>query len=80
MANWMKHGGLTKQMFMQLLQNIFKLPKFPEDIKVDNYQEIKQAWERDIVNLQPPNEIHMQTHFTKEKIDGIKNLLERCGP
>jgi hypothetical protein len=80
MANWAKQGGMTKQMFQRMLQRIFALPKWPENTHLSEHEEMLSKWNQDIAELAEPTEEEMENYFTLDKIDGIKNFLERCGP
>lgn len=80
MANWAKQGGMTKQMFQRMLQRIFALPKWPDNPKLPEHDKLLTKWNQDITVLAEPTEEEMENYFTLDKIDGIKNFLERCGP
>jgi hypothetical protein len=63
-----------------MLQRIFFLPKWPDNPKDSDYEEKLRQWKKEIQTLDPPTEEELESNFTLDKIDGIKNFLERCGP
>merc|ERR1711964_964685 len=63
-----------------MLQRIFALPKWPDNPKLPEHDELITKWDQEIKELAEPSEEEMENYFTLDKIDGIKNFLERCGP